>query len=164
MSSRPIFNVLVPFDGNTTVQMNLQMAEEISRFIFEFDEIDDEIYVLAGLLKDPGSWYRKANNVAFSVDVFGSMVNLNMNQEMLEIFVSYLEELENDGNSTILKALMHALKDPIRAYEIYLKKYMERSKKSRDDRDHRHKEHRDNRDYRSRDRDDRERDYDHAYA
>lgn len=132
MSNRPIFNVLVPFDGNTTVQMNHAMANTISRFVFEFDDIDTEMYALAEFLRDPGSWHRKNSGIAFSVDIFGSMINMNMNQEMLEMFKSYLSEIDNDndGNYNILRALMHALNDPIRAYEVYVRKYAERVRRN----------------------------------
>lgn len=132
---------MVPFDGNTTVQMNQPMANTISRFIFDFEDIDVEMYAFAEFLRDPGSWHRKNSGIAFSVDVFGSMVNVNMNQEMLEMFKSYLIEIDNDdddGNFAILRALMHALNDPIRAYDVYVRKYAERVRRNNetDPRDH----------------------------
>lgn len=130
--STPIFNVLVPFIGNTTIQMNQAMAAAIANFILDFNDTDAEIYALAECLRDPGSYHRKATNTAFSVDAFGQQINLNLNQEMREMLKSYLNDLDNNHdeehpNDAILRAMKYAINDPIRAYEMYVKKHSKRT-------------------------------------
>jgi hypothetical protein len=131
MKTRPIFNVLIPFSGYTTIQMNVEMAAAISNYLFEFENAASEIYALAEALQDYGSFTRKASSTAFSVDIFGHMVVLHMNSEMRDLLKSYLDDLESDDSEddqlSILRAMKHAVNDPTRAYEMYVKKHKRRS-------------------------------------
>lgn len=122
---KPTFNVTIPFERVTTVQMNRTMSSSLAKFLFDFEDIEAEIYALAEHLRDPGSWYRRATGAAFSVDNFGDVVNLQINQEMLDMLVDYLEDAAND-TEVVIFALGRALKDPVKCSELRLKKIRQR--------------------------------------
>lgn len=123
--SRPTFNVVVPFEGVTVLQMNKAMSELLCTYILEFEDIDTEIYALAEHLRDPGSWHRKTTNAAFSVDAFGDVVTLHVNQEMLEMIRSYVDEARSEANpeDKEIRAMSFAIADPARCYELRVEKY-----------------------------------------
>lgn len=122
---KPTFNVVVPFERVTVVQMNRLMANVLADFILEFDDIDVEMYALAEHLRDPGSWHRRASGAAFSVDQFGGVVNLNINQTMLDTIIEYLGEANSE--EVEIFALNRALIDPVRCYELRVKKFRQRN-------------------------------------
>lgn len=124
---KPAFNVTVPFEKITNVQMNMVMADSLTNFILDFDDIDVEMYALAETLRDPGGWYRQKSETAFSVAFFGGIVSIQLNKPMVDMLVDWITDTDGEIEPEIT-AFCCALRDPhgtiiIREQEELIEKF-----------------------------------------
>lgn len=123
---KPTFNVVIPFEKITIIQMNRRMADILADFITCFDDADQDMLTLARGLRDPFHWHHKASGSAFAVDDFGGVVHLKVNDITLRVLIDYISYATGDEREIF--ALGRALQDPVKCAELRIKKI-----RSRDD-------------------------------
>jgi len=122
--TKPAFNVVVPFEAITMIQMNRQMTDLVSEFIFDFDEIDDEVYAFADHLINPGSWSRKSSDIeeqdwpSFTIDRINNVYCVLLNKKMCQSLICFFDEVEEEDVEIQVLALSKALKDPEKCSQI----------------------------------------------
>lgn len=116
-TARPAFNVVEPFDGILIVQMNGPMRDLLRDFIFEFDEIDTEMYALAEALTDPRRWFRRATGAAFSTERFESVTSVHLNQYMCRTIRDFIDQCDGHLERELL-ALSKAIANPEQCYRL----------------------------------------------
>lgn len=124
VAPKPRFNVVIPFDGITTVQMNGVMADILHNFVDDVDDVDAEIYALAEALRNPSEprtypadWVRVDNSRPnFAVWKFRRMICVLLNDCMAKMLQNFIQETENV--EVQIHALSKALADPSGCYEL----------------------------------------------
>ena len=132
VESKAAFNVVVPFDGVTIIQLNKSMAELLADFLESFeDEIEPELDALLKSLDRSGSWSRKASGAAFSVDIFEGVVTVQVNQAMSNLIKDCINE--SDDIEVELRALGKAIENPIRCAELRRQRHLKRREERESD-------------------------------
>jgi hypothetical protein len=119
---KPTFNVVKPFQGITTIQVNSQMRQEITRFmeLFEGDSLESDLIDLTDALtkvdsgtsinyNDPDSQeYDRSMYVSPEINGVSS---IQMNESARQLLIEVVQDCEG-GVDKIIWALRLALEDP----------------------------------------------------
>lgn len=127
---KPTFNVVIPFEKITIIQMNRKMADILADFINCFDDAEQDILTMAKAMRDPFQWHHKTSGLAFAVDDFGGVVHLKVNENMLRVLIDYISYAT--GEEREIFALGRALQDPVKCAELRIKKIRSRDDERQD--------------------------------
>ncbi len=130
VAAKPAFNVVVPFNGVMTVQLNSLMAEKLIAFLDEFEDIDAELAAFRKALsgKNRVSWTSKDGVHTFSIDKLVSVTQVMFNNAMTQSLKSLIYEESQDSGEVdrFINALGKAMHNPVKAGEIRREKVRQR--------------------------------------
>ncbi len=129
MEVKPAFNVVVPFDGVTIIQMNDSMVNILSNLFEDFDDNEPEIDALSKCLSTPGTWARKSTGASFSTEIFCGVTTLQTNQAMADIVKNYINNTDDEIDIEI-RALSKAIENPTRCAELRRLRHLKRQEEN----------------------------------
>lgn len=113
-SQKPTFNVVRPFMGVLTVQMNHAMSIALQNFIDDVEGLETEIEAFAAALHDPiqdGAYVYKEGPSFVVHRSFKGVVTLDLNEDMRHLLIQFISDIEG-GVDKIIWAFRLALEDP----------------------------------------------------
>lgn len=128
--AKPAFNVVVPFNGTWTVQMNRLFVASLSEFLDEFEDIDPELKALrTALMKNERcAWLSKDGSCEFEIGRLGGVTTLTSNEQVRNSLKTLIfDETQSSGNvNSYVAALGKALHNPYKASDIRRDKVRQR--------------------------------------
>jgi hypothetical protein len=118
---RPTFNVCLPFQRVTMVQMNLAMRDLLHDFFSELcdDETEEEVVAFGDALEDPAIYVHASrfDEPSFIVcEKYMGVVVIEMNNPMRDLIRKFISDVE--GVEREIMAFSKALADPEASREI----------------------------------------------
>ena len=116
---KPIFNVVQPFQGITTIQMNESFAQLLADFInaYNSDDFQDAHVIDAVMekLSRPGTWTDKTDKFIVSSDCVAGVKSMLVNSRTIGAIIRFIKSVDDVDKE--IWAFVMALKNPQACYE-----------------------------------------------